>query len=86
MTQFVPFSNGGFALFRINVSASKPRVSAWFNADGKLIGTEYSDKAGRSRTLRAKDDLNKVRGIGLAEWLVKTAAGRAAFSATQQKA
>lgn len=85
MAQFTPFSNGGFALFRIHVSADKPRVSAWFNADGKLIGTEYSDKAGRSRSLRAKRDLNKVRGIGLAEWIAKTAAGRAAYAATLTK-
>lgn len=78
--QFAPFNNGGFVLHKIDGFPGKRNVSAWFDISGKLIEAEYRDVKMNVRAIRAKDDLNKLRGIGLAYYLTQIPAGQAEWA------
>ena len=84
--QFSPYEDGtGFMLLNIPDFPGKRMVRAFYNANGVLTGSEYRDARMNIRSLRAKEDLNKLRGMGLAFFLTHTEAGRVVWAETCDK-
>lgn len=56
MIQKQTFSTGGFVLHRIPYNGGK--LSAWFDADGKLIDAEYFLRSGKR--YRTTDNVKRI--------------------------
>lgn len=50
--QHMRFSTGGCVIHKIHPHGYAGRVSAWFDASGRMLDAEYFDCRNRSRTVR----------------------------------
>lgn len=82
MPQVITHDDGSFTLHALTEFPGKRRVTCYYDKEGKLYDSEYRDSRMNIRSLRARDDLNRARGIGLAHYLKNTEAGREVWANT----